>query len=121
MTIGEFIKRLAREKGSSAAKIERELGFSNGYIGNSRDKSFPYERLVMIADYLGVTPEYLSSCGNVVESVSSASSLTDAEEFLLLQFRRLDEFDRGKVAGYVDGLLASAKYIKTGAASAETA
>lgn len=121
MTIGEFIKKLALEKGTSAAKIERELGFANGYIGKSRDKSFPYERLVMIADFLGVTPEYLSSCGSVVSNVSAGPSLTDAEEYLLLQFRRLDEFDRGNVAGYINGLLASEKYIKTSAASSETA
>ena len=34
MTVGDFIKTIAKEKGTSAAKIERDLGFSNGYIGN---------------------------------------------------------------------------------------
>ena len=59
MTVGDFIKTIAKEKGTSAAKIERDLGFSNGYIGTSRDSSFPYERLVKLADYLDVSPEAL--------------------------------------------------------------
>lgn len=117
----EFVKELLKDRHIPLSRVERDLGFSNGYIGRLRKGFFPPDRLVMIAGYLGVSPEYLSSCGNVVGSTSSAPSLSSIESELLLQFRRLDEFDRGKVAGFIEGLLESSKYTKSGEASAETA
>lgn len=121
MSVGDFIKSVARSRGTSAAKIERELGFSNGYIGTVRDSHFPYDRLVRIAEHLGVSPEYLWSHGDSVANTSSEPALSDDESALLMSFRRLDKFDRCNVAGYINGLLASEKYIKTSAASSETA
>ena len=121
MTVGDFIKSVARSKGTSAAKIERELGFSNGYIGTVRDSHFPYDRLLKIAEHLDVSPEYLWSCGSSAFNTFSGPALSDEESDLLVSFRRLDEYDRGKVSGYIDGLLASAKYIKTSTPASETA
>ena len=121
MNAVEFVKKLCKERHIPLSRVEHDLGFANGYIGQLKKGTFPYERLVMIAGYLDVSPEYLSSCGSVVVSERSAPSLTDVESELLLQFRRLDEYDRGKVSGYIDGLLASAKYIKTSTPVSETA
>ena len=56
----------------------------------------------------------------VAEGVTNGA-LSDDESALLMSFRRLDKFDRCNVAGYINGLLASEKYIKTSAASSETA
>lgn len=41
------------------SKLEKDLGFSNGYIGQLRKGVFPDDRLGRIADYLGVTVDYL--------------------------------------------------------------
>lgn len=114
MTVGDFIKSVAKEKGTSAAKIERELGFSNGYIGTVRDSSFPYARLLMIAEHLDVSPEYLWSHGASVSNSFSGPSLSDTESSLLLNFRKLDSIDQGMVLGYIARLLENEKYIKTG-------
>lgn len=112
MTVGDFIKTIAKEKGASAAKIERDLGFSNGYIGTSRDSSFPYERLVKIAEYLDVSPEYLWSRGESASNSFSGPVLSDDESTLLITFRQLDEYDRGQALGIIKGLLLSDKYKK---------
>lgn len=112
MTVGDFIKTIAKEKGTSAAKIERDLGFSNGYIGTSRDSSFPYERLVKIAEYLDVSPEYLWSRGESASNSFSGPVLSDDESALLIAFRQLDEYDRGQALGIIKGLLLSDKYKK---------
>ena len=112
MTVGEFIKTVAKNKGTSAAKIERDLGFSNGYIGTSKDASFPYTRLLMIAEYLGVSPEYLWSRGESASNTFSGPALSDDESALLIQFRKLDSSDRQRLVGYIDGLLAGDKYKK---------
>lgn len=122
MTVGEFIKSLAREKGTSAAKIERDLGFSNGYIGGRRGRSFPYDRLVKIAEYLDVSPEYLETCGESISNTFSGPRLSDQESSLLISFRKLDAIDQGRALGYIDALLINEKYIKTGIpAGSETA
>ena len=111
MTVGEFIKNFAKEKGTSAARIERELGFSNGYIGNVRNESLPYIRLLMIAEHLGVSPDYLWTCGRS-SSDSSGSAISDFESSLISLFRNLSPIDQGKVYGYINGLLSSSMYEK---------
>lgn len=113
MTVGEFIKTVAKDKGTSAAKIERELGFSNGYIGTVRDGSFPYDRLLKIAKHLDVSPEYLWTRGESASNSFSGPVLSDDEATLLLLFRKLDGLDQGKLLGYIEGLTSNEKYIKT--------
>lgn len=112
MTVGDFIKSVARTKGTSAAKIERELGFSNGYIGTVRDGSFPYDRLLKIAEHLDVSPEYLWSRGESASNSFSGPSLSDDESALLITYRKLDDSDRKKLSGYIDALSDANKYKK---------
>lgn len=112
MTVGDFIKSVARSKGTSAAKIERELGFSNGYIGTVRDSSFPYDRLLRIAEHLDVSPEYLWSCGESAANTFAGPSLSDDESDMLVAFRKLDTYDRGQLSGFIKGLASADKYKK---------
>ena len=112
MTVGEYIKSVARSEGTSAAKIERDLGFSNGYIGTVRDSSFPYERLLKIAEYLDVSADYLWTCGESASNTFSGPALSEDESDLLVMFRKLDPNDRGKLSGYIDGLASADKYKK---------
>lgn len=53
------IKELCRSKGISVARLERDCGFSNGYIRGMKDGKMSAERLKKVANYLGVTTEYL--------------------------------------------------------------
>lgn len=51
----ERVKLLCKERGVPISKLERDLGFSNAYIGQLKKGTFPAERLQKIADYFGVT------------------------------------------------------------------
>lgn len=54
------IKALCKEKKTSVAKLEKQLGFGNGVIGRW-DKSVPsYERLAAVANALDVSVAYLT-------------------------------------------------------------
>lgn len=54
------IKALCKEKKTSVAKLEKQLGFGNGVIGRW-DKSVPsYERLAAVASALDVSVAYLT-------------------------------------------------------------
>ena len=59
MTIYERIESLRNSKNISQGKLERELGFSNGSISKWKNSMPKPERLQKIADYFGVSMEYL--------------------------------------------------------------
>lgn len=59
MTVFERIETLRNAKGISQGKLEKELGFSNGSISKWKNSMPKPDRLQKIADYFGVTMEYL--------------------------------------------------------------
>lgn len=59
MTLFERIEELRNSKGISQGKLEKELGFSNGSISKWKNSTPNPERLKKLADYFGVSVEYL--------------------------------------------------------------
>lgn len=59
MTLFERIENLRKSKGISQGKLEKELGFSNGSISKWKISTPTPERLQKLADYFGVSIEYL--------------------------------------------------------------
>lgn len=54
MTGVEYVRQKCQEKGISTRKLEIDLGFSNGYLNPKRRKKLPYDRAVLIAEYLDI-------------------------------------------------------------------
>ena len=59
MTLFERIEELRNSRGISQGKLEKELGFSNGSISKWKNSTPNPERLKKLADYFGVTVEYI--------------------------------------------------------------
>lgn len=57
----ELIRELCKDRKISIAKLERDCGFSNGYIRGLRRGVLPNDRAKIIADYLGVSLDYLTT------------------------------------------------------------
>ena len=55
----ERVKMILKGRGIAVSKLEKDLGFSNGYIAQLKRGSFPADRLEKIANYLNVSTEYL--------------------------------------------------------------
>lgn len=55
----ERVKMILKDRGIAVSKLEKDLGFSNGYIAQLKRGSFPADRLEKIANYLNVSTEYL--------------------------------------------------------------
>lgn len=55
----ERVKMILKDRGIAVSKLEKDLGFSNGYISQLKRGSFPADRLEKIANYLNVSTEYL--------------------------------------------------------------
>ena len=57
----ERVRAICKESKIPISRLEKDLGFGNGYIGQLRKGVFPADRLAAIADYLNVSVEYLIS------------------------------------------------------------
>lgn len=59
MTIKERVQMLVNQHGTSINQLEKKLGFSTGTIGKWDIVSPNASRLALVADYFGVTVDYL--------------------------------------------------------------
>ncbi|MBQ0009124.1 MAG: helix-turn-helix transcriptional regulator [Firmicutes bacterium] len=61
MNTVERVKSILKERKIAVSRLEKDCGFSNGYIGQLRKGSIPDDRLRIIADYLNLSVEYLTT------------------------------------------------------------
>lgn len=50
----EYIRSVCEIKGVTISRLEKDCGFSNGYLNPKKLKKLPYDRAVIIANYLNV-------------------------------------------------------------------
>lgn len=50
----ERVKAICKEKRIPIYKLEKDLGYANGYISQLKKGTFPADRLHEIADYIGL-------------------------------------------------------------------
>lgn len=67
MNTVERIKSICSERNIPISKLERDCDFSNGYINSLKKGTLPNDRLLKIADYLGVNASFLSTGRNIAE------------------------------------------------------
>lgn len=53
------VKQICRYRKIPISRLEKDLGFANAYISQIRTGNFRSDRLAAIAEYLGVSIEYL--------------------------------------------------------------
>lgn len=81
----ERVKKICKERKIPISKLEKELGFSNGYIGQLKKGTFPADRLDKIANYLGFTTDYLlNGTDNSFDELSSKDKRDIAKDLTSL-------------------------------------
>lgn len=55
----ELVKKICKERKIPISRLEKDCGFSNGYIRKLQEGKFPSDRLMIIADYLNLSASYL--------------------------------------------------------------
>lgn len=50
----EYVRKLCKDRKIAVSKLEKDCGFSNGYLNPKKVSKIPYERAVLIAKYLNV-------------------------------------------------------------------
>lgn len=98
----ERVKNICKERKIPISRIERELGFANGYIGQLKKGTFPDDRLAAIAEYLNVTIDYLMTGEEKEPSKIKPNTLAahfEGEEFSedeMNEIMNFVEFVKGK-------------------------
>lgn len=59
MGLYENVKEIAKEKGYSINRLEKELGFARSYISKFKNITPSMDKVQKIADFLGVSVDYL--------------------------------------------------------------
>lgn len=99
----ERVRKICKERKIAISKLERDLGFSNGYIGQLKRGVFTAERLDAIAEYLSVTPEFLMYGAEAKKESPSEFELTEGEKAFIELLRKLTPEDR--LASFEDALI----------------
>ena len=93
MTSVDRVKIICKTRKIPISKLERELGFANGYIGQLKKGTMPAERLAAIAEYLDVSYEYLlnEEAMDPVPPEQSTRGMTPEEREAYYRGQHLDE------------------------------
>ena len=52
MTGVEYVRQFCKDNGIPISRVEKDLGFGNGYFNTKKLKKIPMEKAILIADYL---------------------------------------------------------------------
>ncbi len=61
MNAVERIKTICKERKIPISKLEKDCGFSNGYIGQLRKGTMQNDRMMIVSEYLGISIEELTT------------------------------------------------------------
>lgn len=87
----QMVRDLCKARNIPIAKLEKDCGFSNGYLNPKKMAKIPYDRAVVIAEYLGVSADLILT-GEENKKAPTESGERDI----------LDEVDIGFYQGYKD-------------------
>ena len=95
MNAVDRVKAICKERKIPISKLERDLGFANGYIGQLRKGVFPSDRLMAIADYLSVSHLYLLGSETEMPTPKSEHDILDEIDMAFYgDYKALSEDDK---------------------------
>lgn len=105
----ELIKKICKDRKIPISRLERDLGYGNGYIGQLRKGTLPSDRAIEIASYLEIEVSFLLSGGtdtnipgfstkderDIAKRIESAlADLYSSQDGLMFSGQPLDEETR---------------------------
>lgn len=105
MSEAEVIRQLCAERGVSIHKLEKDLGFGNGYINPKKVTHLSHERLLRVAEYLGVSVGDIT--GEETQKPTPVAGSGSVEDQLLSLFNLLSESGKAQALSFVQFLSGS--------------
>ena len=53
----QYVRDICKQRGIPMSQLEKDCGFSNGYLNPKKMTKLPYDRAQTIAEYLGISAE----------------------------------------------------------------
>ena len=75
----EFVRNLCKQRGIAISQLEKDCGFSNGYLNPKKMTRIPYDRAVIIGKYLDLSPNRILTGEDSPESTGEVRPVTDAD------------------------------------------
>ena len=85
----DIVKELCKEKGLSIAQLESNLNYGNGSIAKSKG-NMSAERMYNIAQYFGVSMEYLLT-GKTISEADDELSLLRQQQSILMEINKISQ------------------------------
>lgn len=105
MSEAERIRQICASKGIRISKLEKDLGFGNGYINPKKVTHFSHERLLKIAEYLGVSVGDIT--GEETTKPTPVSGSGSYQDRMLFILDRLSDSEKTQLLSYGEFLLGS--------------
>lgn len=91
----ELVKQICKTRKIPISKLEKDCGFANGYIRKLKEGKFPSDRLLIIANYLNLSTEYLLTGNDNSESALTAKDNRDIAKDLDSIMEKLTSVENG--------------------------
>lgn len=85
----QYVRDLCKQKDIAVARLEKDCGFSNGYLNSKKQTKLPYDRAVKIAEYLDVSAEEILNGPKAKKESPDEYVLTEGEKDLIQLFRMI--------------------------------
>ena len=99
----QYVRDLCKQRNIAIARLEKDCGFSNGYLNSKKQSKLPYDRAVIIAEYLNVPAEEILNGPTLKKESPSEFELTEGEKAFIELLRKLPPEDR--LASFEDALI----------------
>lgn len=96
----EYIRSVCRQKKIPISRLEKDCGFSNGYLHPKKLKKLHYDRAVAIANYLDVSVNMILT--GEEEQKEPPTTLANSEGLRSTDYDKLNEANRA----IIDDLIA---------------
>ena len=92
----QFVRDICQQRKIPISQLEKECGFSNGYLNPKKMIKLPYDRAQVIADYLGISVDLILTGKEKAPAESSKRSdiLDEVDVAFYGDYRDLDEDDK---------------------------
>lgn len=121
MSLYENIKDIAKTKGYSINRLEKELGFARSYIVKFKTITPSMDKVQKIADFLGVTTDYLMTGKSkdafltakderdIAKSLSDTLNKLESQDSLMFDGEAIDEETRELLKISLENAIRTAK------------